>query len=113
MFCVSCGKPASPGDKFCAHCGSPVRQESVSASAKVTPLTAAPARPPQSKIVTIVTMMSMLVGLGGYQVVGPILFPWLPGADFNIPRIVGAGVVAALFGFLGGFIGRSVDRTRR
>ena len=113
MFCVTCGKPAPLGDKFCAHCGSPFRQESERASASATPPTGVPARPSQSKIVTIITMVSVLVGLVGYQIVGPILFPWPPGADFNVPRIVGSGVVAGLFGVLGGFIGRSIDRTRR
>jgi hypothetical protein len=68
---------------------------------------------PQSKTVQICATVFVIVGIGGFQIVAPSLFPQPKGGGFNFERIMWAGVVGAIAGGIGAAVGKLIDGMRR
>jgi hypothetical protein len=69
-----------------------------------------PKKRPQSRAVQVCTIICLVIGIVGFQIVAPGLFPTPPGGGFNIERTLWAAVVGAVSAVIGAGIGTLIDR---
>jgi len=70
-------------------------------------------KPSTSKTVQICVLVFVVIGVVGFQVVAPSLYPAPPGGGFNMERVMAAAVVGGLFAAIGGGVGTLIDRFRK
>jgi hypothetical protein len=68
---------------------------------------------PQNKTVQICAIVFVVVGIVGFQIVAPTLFPRPKGGGFNFERILWAGIVGAVAGGIGAAVGKLIDGLRQ
>ena len=69
--------------------------------------------PSTSKTVQVCMFIFVIIGVVGFLVVAPSLYPAPPGGGFNMERVMAAAVVGALFAAIGGGIGTLIDRFKK
>jgi hypothetical protein len=68
-----------------------------------------PDKPKQSPIVQGCAIAFLVVGIVGFQVVAPKLFPTPPGGGINFERTLWAGVVGAVAAVIGAGVGKLIE----
>lgn len=66
-------------------------------------------KPSQSRAVQICTLLFLVFGIAGFQVLAPSMFPPQRGGGFDVNRMLWAGIVAGACAGIGAGIGKLID----